>query len=372
MDIITHLNELSGDEAMALRAVVNRLRAMSERSPAPDLTSRILKAVKAERSHKKTRAFHFAPWYSAAAVAVIMLAGWLWLRIAPADGDSGDPSPATLAWLAAAQEPDGTWSPARHGGAEAYRPALTALSALALASAPGNQYRTNVQRACDALVRAQSDDGAFGGKGRALYYNQAITTYALASLYTHTPCPRPVIERALAFMCARQSLEGGWDYEEGTGGNAAVTAWHVRALACMAQQDFSAADIPLRKALRWLRGTARDDGSIAYHHSSITRSESLNALAAHALITGGAAYPQLVALGKRISATLTGGDTATDSGADCYRDYAKILALEAAGSAQAADKIRARMFDRDTDSQDQWEMVGGSLYTTALTALAAH
>ncbi|MDD4025584.1 MAG: hypothetical protein PHN85_06640, partial [Kiritimatiellae bacterium] len=58
--------------------------------------------------------------------------------------------------------------------------------------------------------------------------------------------------------------------------------------------------------------------------------------------------------------------------ADCYRDYAKILALEAAGSAQAADRIRAHMLGRGSaDSQDQWQKVGGSLYTSALTALAA-
>lgn len=370
MNIITHLNEFSGDEASALRAVVSRLRAIPERAPTQILTDRLLNAIAGEREREQCR-FTFASWRfaAAAAAAAAALSGWLWLRTAPADGNA--PPPGSLAWLADAQEADGTWSPARHGGAEAYRPALTALSALALAGAPDNRHQTSVRRACDALVRIQSADGAFGGQGRALYYNQSITAYALATLHERASCPRPVIERALAFMRARQSLEGGWDYECGTGGNAAVTAWHVRALSRMARQGFPEADIPLRKALRWLRGTARDDGSIAYHRGSPARSESLNALAAHALITGGAAYPQLVALGKRMSATLAGGADSY-SGADCYRDYAKILALEAAGSAQAADRIRAHMLGRGSaDSQDQWHKVGGSLYTSALTSLAA-
>ncbi len=368
MDINTHLDELCGPEAAALRSVVTRLRAISERVPAPDLTDRVLEVVAGERRREQRRS-HFAPWRAAAAAAAIAaLAGWLWLRHAPS-GRPTPPPPGSLAWLAGAQEADGTWSPARHGGTEAYRPALTALSALALAGQPDHRYQKRVRRACDALARLQSAEGSFGGDGRTLYYNQAITAFALASLYAHTPCPRPVIERSLAFMRERQSPEGGWDYERDTGGNAAVTAWHVRALSCMARQGFSEADIPLRKALRWLRGTVREDGSIAYHRGSPARSESLDALAAYALITGGAAYPQLVALGKRMSGALAEG-TAADTGADCYRDYAKVLALEAAGSAQAADWIRAQMRGRD-DSQDQWHKVGGSLYTSALTALAA-
>jgi len=341
---------------------------MSERAPAPDLTARVLDVVAGER--RRELRSHFSPWRAAAAAATIAaLAGWLWLRHAPAGGPATAPDP--LAWLAGAQEADGTWSPARHGGAEAYRPALTALSALALAGAPADRYQNHVRRACDALARLQSAEGSFGGDGRTLYYNQAITAFALASLHAHTPCQRPVIERSLAFMRAGQSPEGGWDYERDTGGNAAVTAWHVRALSCMARQGFSEADIPLRKALRWLRGTVREDGSIAYHRGSPARSESLDALAAYALITGGAAYPQLVSLGKRMSGALTEG-TAADSGADCYRDYAKILALDAAGSAQTAGRIRAHMLGRGlADSQDQWHKVGGSLYTSALTALAA-
>lgn len=49
MNIITHLNEFSGDEASALRAVVSRLRAIPERAPTQILTDRLLNAIAGER-----------------------------------------------------------------------------------------------------------------------------------------------------------------------------------------------------------------------------------------------------------------------------------------------------------------------------------
>ena len=368
MDLNAHLDELNPCEAEAFRAVICRLRSIKEQPPSSELADRIITAAAAARRAERRHRLYW-PWLGAAAAAAIAVTLSHVLRTPSAP--SAPPPDATLEWLAGAQDADGTWSPARHGGAETYRPALTALSALTLAGTADGKYAPNVRRACDALARLQSAEGAFGGDGRALYYNQAITTFALASLYESTPCPQPVIERSLAFMLARQSPEGGWDYEKNTGGNTAVTVWHVRALTCMARQGFADADIPLRKALHWLRGTVREDGTIAYHRGSPVRSESLNALAAYALITGGATYPQLVTMGQRMAGSIaTGADSA--SSADCYRDYAKILALDAAGSGHEANKIRARMLANNrTARQDQWQQVGGRLYTSALTSLAA-
>ena len=168
---------------------------------------------------------------------------------------------APAAWLAACQEADGAWQPARHGGDPAYRPALTALAALALARDPADRFREGVRRATDALVALQTADGAFGGEGRVRAYNQAIAAYALATLAPHGPATAAALERAVAFSRAGQSAEGGWDYEAGSEGNTAVTAWQVRALAAAAERGVGQANIPLRKGLRWLRGAARSPGS---------------------------------------------------------------------------------------------------------------
>lgn len=374
MTVETHLELLPAAEAEALRGIVARLRAAPERVPSAALAGRVLAAVDAERARGARRIRPPAPWWGFAAAAAVILCASLGVvflgRMAGGAGGSGAEAEG-VAWLAASQEADGTWDPVRHGGAGAYRPALTALAALALAREPG-AHAVQVAAACRALARCQQADGSFGGEDRAGLYNHAITTFALASLYAGQPELHPVLERAVAFIRGRQTAAGGWDYEAGSEGNAAVGAWQVRALACAAEKGFAEAEVPLKKGLRWLRGTAREDGSVAYHRGSPGSSESVNALAAYALITSGKAYPELSEAGRFVAGRLRAAAEGA-AGADCYRDYAKVLAFEAAGAKGPAESVRRQMAAGRgrAATQDQWGSVGGKLYTTALTALAA-
>lgn len=367
MKLTAHLNELPASDAAAFRALVERLRSVPDREPSAGLAGRVLAAVDAERARRRRRTP--APWWGlAAALLVAALSLFSVYRQGPS---CGAPAADGLAWLAAAQEPDGTWSPAKHGGSEAYRPALTALSALALARGTEGRYAAHLGRACAALASLQAADGAFGGHGRERLYNHALATFALATLYSGQPALKPVLERAVAFSRTRQTAEGGWDYEPRSEGNAALTAWQVRALACAGRQGFEGAAVPLRKGLRWLRGSTREDGSVAYHRESVTRSDSLTALAAYTLITAGDAFPGLPALGRHVAGTLSAA-AAPEKGADCYRDYVKALAFESAGSGAQAEAVRRQMVARQkAGDRDQWQSVGGRLYTTALTQLAA-
>ncbi len=368
MNLTAHLNELNLPEAAAFRGLVERLRSMPERMPAADLTGRIMAAVDAERGRARRRPL--SPWWGLGAAAVLTVALSL-VSVYRNGCKCGTPPPDGLSWLAAAQEPDGSWSPAKYGGAEAYRPALTALAALALARAPDSRYAPQLQRACAALASLQTADGAFGGRGREQFYNHALAAFALATLYPGQPSLKPTLERAVAFSRARQTAEGGWDYEPQSEGNTAMTAWQVRALACASRQGFAEAQIPLRKGLRWLRGSAREDGSVAYHRTSSACSDSLAALAAYALIADGKAFPGLPELGRRVAGSLRALPAAGE-GADCYRDYAKTLAFESAGAGAQAEAVRRQMaVQQKAGCRDQWESVGGRLYTTALTLLAA-
>jgi len=377
MNFETHMNELALIDADAFRSLAKRLRAMPELQPSPDLADRILAAVESERrgsgSPSRRRFLSPSPWWGIAAAAAALVAAAVAIyTVLPSCGARSLASVSEgLAWLADNQEADGTWSPSRHGGAEVYRPALTALSALALDRSEKSGMSARVNRACAALGGMQSADGAFGGNGRACFYNQAITTYALATLYPKHPELRPVLERSLSFVAARQTAQGGWDYESDSEGNAALTSWQVRALACADEQGFASAKVPLRKGLRWLRDRARDDGSIAYHRDSIKSSEGLNALAAYALITAGRNFPGLPELGRRVAGALC-ADLSASSNADCYRDYAKVKVFDSLGQSARADALRLRMrLQQKAAQQDQWGVVGGKLYTTAFTALAA-
>lgn len=366
MNLAAHLAALPPAEANGLRAVAERLRQLPEREPSADLTERILRAVNTEHSRPPFRAPKL--WRVAAVLVATLALVALYLRFgvpAVRDAQADDGS----CWIAAAQEADGTWQPARHGGAEAYRPALTALSALALDRADGRKYADPIGRACKALAALQNEDGAFGGNGRERYYNHAMTTFALAALASDRPGLKPVLERALAFSRASQTVEGGWDYEPGSDGNAALTSWQVRALAEMRRIGFAEAEIPLRKGLRWLRGTLREDGHVAYHRGTRNPSECLDALTAHTLITAGGAYAGLADLGRQVAGRLNPAEP--EDVADCYRDYAKTLAFAAAGAAEQAARVSRQMIaHHQAGARDQWERVGGRLYTAALTRLA--
>ena len=379
MNLNAHLSELPAAEAAAFRTLVARLQAAPQREPAPQLASRILAAVASERTQRPTLnaqpittnhkpvTSNYRLWRWAAALAAGLLAA-LTLFDRPAAPQPADPAADPAAWLAASQEADGAWQPARHGGDPAYRPALTALAALALARDPADRFREGVRRAAAALVAMQAADGAFGGEGRVRAYNQAIATCALATLAPHGPAAAAALERAVACSRAGQSAEGGWDYEAGSEGNAAVTAWQVRALAAAAERGVGQANIPLRKGLRWLRGAARGAGGVAYHRGSAGRSESLAALAAYTLMTSGRSFEGLPALGRNLTAALS----AADGAADCYRDYAKVMAFESAGDTARAEAVRGGMLHRrQAGAQDPWEPIGGTLYTGAFTALAA-
>ncbi|HPO37257.1 MAG TPA: hypothetical protein PL176_04575 [Kiritimatiellia bacterium] len=379
MNLNAHLSELPAAEAAAFRTLVARLQAAPQREPAPQLASRILAAVASERTQRPTLnaqpittnhkpvTSNYRLWRWAAALAAGLLAA-LTLFDRPAAPQPADPAADPAAWLAASQEADGAWQPARHGGDPAYRPALTALAALALARDPADRFREGVRRAAAALVAMQAADGAFGGEGRVRAYNQAIAAYALATLAPHGPATAAALERAVAFSRAGQSAEGGWDYEAGSEGNTAVTAWQVRALAAAAERGVGQANIPLRKGLRWLRGAARSEGGVAYHRGSAGRSESLSALAAYTLMTSGRSFEGLPALGRNLTAALS----AADGAADCYRDYAKVMAFESAGDTARAEAVRTGMrHRRQAGAQDPWEPIGGTLYTCAFTALAA-
>lgn len=371
MNFEAHMSELGPTDARAFRALAARLRGVPERVPSASLEGRVLAAVEAERARARRRSGVPGPWWVIAAAAAALVVVSVLFSGRGRASDPADSASAGVAWLAANQEPDGTWSPAKHGGAEVYRPALTALSALALAREEKGSFAPQVRRACASLASLQTADGAFGGKGRARLYNHAITTYALATLCPGQPALRPTLARALGFIRDRQSVEGGWDYEAGSGGNAAITAWQVRALACAEERGFEAAKIPLRKGLRWLRGNARDDGSVAYHRGSAARSDSLTALAAYALITAGKEFPGLPELGRHAVGTLSAAADKQET-ADCYRDYAQVLAFVSAGNVERADSVRHRMRkDQEVGRHDQWEAAGGLLYTTALTALAS-
>ncbi|MBQ9431760.1 MAG: hypothetical protein IJU44_09440 [Kiritimatiellae bacterium] len=369
-----HLLELPRADAESFSGVVAALRGFQSAQVSEGFSDRVMAAVKASEKREDRRIYRqfkpVSPWHflKIAACAILALSALAFL----ADrwfSSNAVAEKRDVAWLLSAQEPDGSWDPAKHGGSAAYRPALTALSALALAREGGTQCQAAISRACHSLAASQLPSGCFGGTGRQEQYNHAITTFALASLAPQFPEVRPVVAKALEFMRSSQRAAGGWDYVDNSDGNTALTAWNLRALACAEKQGFSEARTLRCRGLRWLRNAVRSEGRVVYHTDSReSESESLTALAAYALLDAGGQYPELERLGRVVAGRLT---VAEDSGTDSYRDYAKALAFAAAGESAQSRRVAERL--RSTPSatdDDAWGMVGGRLYTSALAILA--
>ena len=370
MNISSHIDELgSSPEAKAFRELTTRMRHAPEIETSADLPRRIMSRlnVHSVRSRFGADSPAFKPWFGAAAAAAV-IAVVLGLRILyPTAG--GSCTFSNEQWLANSQEEDGSWNPARHGGSKAYRPALTALSALALQRS-GGDFADAVESACRYLVESQHPDGSFGGGGREQLYNQAIVTYMLAQSGEGGDVRSAALQRAVEFIKSRQSVAGGWDYIDNSQGSAAITAWQVQALFSAKSCGVSEADVPMRRGLRWLRGITHSTGVIVYSKRSDRSSDTISALAGYALITAGGDFPELSSLGQRVVASMTQKQLKKSS--DLYRDCMKVRALKAAGKEAGAEVVRNQMAAGITDTAvDQWGMVGGRLYLASMQSLAA-
>jgi len=354
MNLETHLETLTERDARDFGRIVRLLKAQPEAEPSPGLHERITaQLAKRPKLPKVWR------WAAAAALLAILFSLTSLFREGPPVASE------ETRWLAENQEADGSWDPARHGGVEAFRPALTALSLLALRQEAG-AYPRQIAKGVSALAHLQAADGSFGGDdGQAQLYNLAMATYALALCGTDSPA----FSRAITRIRASQEPDGSWTYAGNHEGNAAVTAWMTRALASAETHGNTDASIPLRKGLRWLRDHVRDDGRMAYHPAAAP-SDTLTALSACSLIEAGQLFPGLKPLGIRMTDAINVQPSAA-AAPDCYRDYAKIIAFESAGKTESAENVRTQVRQRRHGTlQDQWGIAGGQLYRVAMITLS--
>ncbi|MBC8355144.1 MAG: terpene cyclase/mutase family protein [Planctomycetes bacterium] len=153
-----------------------------------------------------------------------------------------------LNWLKRNQKSDGTWSlagPYKDGvsGTENSL-AATAMALLAFQGA-GNthqsgEFKANVKKGMDALLKMQDRDGSFFSTQRIQsshqLYSQAQATIAVCELYgmTEDSALRDRAQRALDYAGSIQADDGlgggGWRYQPGKDADTSVTGWFVIAL----------------------------------------------------------------------------------------------------------------------------------------------
>jgi hypothetical protein len=174
---------------------------------------------------------------------------------------------AALKWLAATQNPDGSWG-------TQFKGAMTGLALLAFLghceTPTSGQFQQTVRKAIDYLV------GLGGGKlatssGNPWAYEHGIATYALAEAYTMTREEPiiPVLQRAVGVIVGGQSDEGGWVYGYNSADiDMSVTGWQVQALraAQLTGLNIGGVEEAIVKAAKGIREMAAADGHFKYRH----------------------------------------------------------------------------------------------------------
>jgi hypothetical protein len=164
-----------------------------------------------------------------------------------------------LAWLAKHQEPDGHWDARKFGASSKTDVAVTALALLAF-TAEGHTERAGAHRKCvamaiDWLLARPPTDIQFNEAGDYRGgYPQAIVAFALCEQAQRITFPRTrsAAQRAVDACIAAQNDDGGWRYGRKQGSDLSVSGWYIMALHSAAMAHLQVSDEALDKARKFI------------------------------------------------------------------------------------------------------------------------
>lgn len=199
---------------------------------------------------------------------------------------------AGLKWLVTHQAADGHWSLDgfnQHGRCNCTGfghhndIAATAFGLLPLLAAgethkSKGMYSKQVGNALKYLMSKQAQDGYFGGG----MYAHGLASIALCEAYgmTSDPTLKGSAQRALNYIRAAQSENGGWRYEPRQGGDTSVAGWQIMALKSgqMAGLEVDDSKNPtFARATKFLNSVNTSDGS-GYGYTSPSPTPTMTAV----------------------------------------------------------------------------------------------
>ena len=201
-----------------------------------------------------------------------------------------------LAWLTAAQSPEGSWGTGGEQGCGVDGICLMAF--LASGEDPNyGRHAATVRRALRAILRAQ--DGKTGYLPGSMYHHgfgllalaEAYGAVDESLLWEGEKAPRPIaqaIELAirLAATAQKNNKWGGWRYApEATDADMSVTGAVLMGLLAARNAGFDVPDETVNAALEYARRSTGRDGSVAYSGGFGSMGGSMN-LSAIATLVG--------------------------------------------------------------------------------------
>lgn len=300
---------------------------------------------------------------------------------------------AALHWLATHQDPSGIWDAEKHEGKKTANVAVSGLALMALMGGGHTirkgEYRRNVLRGVEALMRLQGEDGAVNKN----MYCQAIATIALCEAYGRARDERvgKAARKAVAYCEKAVNPDGGWRYTANCGvSDMSVTGWVIMALktAKLAQIKFD--HKVYSQAMSFVdgvtdRGASREsNGVVTYQYSPDQRYDSNG----HpALTAAGMMVRQFSGVGVKShllvkGAELTRRQAPNWRNKDFYLWYYATYAMHNMGGEHRIwwnRRIRDVLLEHQSKEgdnagswdpkNDRWASSAGRVYTTALGAL---
>ena len=303
---------------------------------------------------------------------------------------------AALHWLAVHQEPEGRWDAEKHDGQKSADTADTALSVLAFMGAGHTtrkgEYRRNVLRGLEEIMRHQQEDGLITQEGTNLY-THAICTIALCEAYGRAADPRigAAAQKAIRYCEQAVNSDGGWRYTAHTGeSDMSVTAWFIQALktAKLARVKFD--NTFYSQGLSFMdsvtdQGASRNSSGAVGYTFSPNQDNSGNSHPA--LTAAGVMVRQFSGTGVKNHLLVKGSELTKASPPawnqkDFYYWYYATYAMHNMGGEyriwwnQRIRNVLVEHQSRDGDNAGSWDpknarwgQQGGRVYTTALGAL---
>ena len=120
-----------------------------------------------------------------------------------------------IKWLAAKQQPNGSWTTGRGQEHPVAMTGYTLMCFMAAGQLPGEgEYGKNVTKGMNYLLSCVRADGYITNGGEGNMYNHGIAAIALAELYGQTRDPKlkQKLETVIKLIVNCQNAQGGWRY----------------------------------------------------------------------------------------------------------------------------------------------------------------
>ncbi len=302
---------------------------------------------------------------------------------------------SALDWLAAHQQPGGSWSLVHAGGKcngrcanngtpDRFDPAATGLSLLAFLGAGythrEGKHRETVRRGIYYLLQVMEETpqgGSFLYQSERGMYNHGIAAFALCEAYQLTEDPelKKAAQQALNFIESAQNYQGGWGYLPKQPGDLTLSGWQIMSL----KSGFAAGlDVPSGTifAIDGFLDTQQTKSTFYFGYGKPGKSPTCTAIGLLLRLFRGASHTDPLILGGADYFSKSGR-----AGTDAYFNYYVSLFLFHVGQPFWEDwnlKMREHLIATQSKSghemgswffEDAYGREGGRLYTTAMCAM---